>query len=179
MTGTEEFSRRVAISDVPGRGLDLHIEASPEERAALALRLGLLDLGHLSARLRLKPVGNGGLFRLSGSVTAKVVQACVVTLQPVAAQVEEEFAVTFGPEDDEDDPSVELDLSFDQDDPPDAIVDGGVDVGAAVTEHLALALDPFPRAAGAVFDPPPESPVPGEKPANPFAVLAGLRKNDG
>lgn len=56
-------------------------------------------------------------------------------------------------------------------DPPDLIVDGRIDLGALAAEFLALGLDPYPRKPGAAFEP-------GEEEAgrdSPFAALARLR----
>ena len=56
-------------------------------------------------------------------------------------------------------------------DPPDLIVDGRIDLGALAAEFLALWLDPYPRKPGAAFEP-------GEEEAgrdSPFAALARLR----
>jgi hypothetical protein len=53
---------------------------------------------------------------------------------------------------------------------PDPIVDGVIDLGQAVYEEFAVALDPYPRKPGAVFEPPPE-------PAgfsSPFGALAAF-----
>ena len=55
-------------------------------------------------------------------------------------------------------------------DGPEALVDGAVDLGALAIEFVILGLDPYPRKAGAVFQPPQDlKPEPG-----PFAALAGL-----
>jgi hypothetical protein len=47
-----------------------------------------------------------------------------------------------------------------------------VDLGALATEFLILGLDPYPRKAGAVFQPPARA-QPDE---SPFAALAKLKK---
>jgi uncharacterized metal-binding protein YceD (DUF177 family) len=176
-----EFSRRIPVGEVPARGADYQIEAGPEERAALARRFGLQDIARLSAKLRLQPIGGGPLLRLTGTLAAEVTQTCGVSLAPVPAWVEADLEMTFGPagEEEDDDEEEEIDLDFHGDDPPDPFVDGAVDLGEAVAEHLSLALDPFPRAPDAVYDPPETAAAPVEEKANPFAVLAGLRKNDG
>jgi uncharacterized metal-binding protein YceD (DUF177 family) len=172
-----EFSRLVAIDQLPARGHDLEIAASAAERAALARRFAILGIDRLDAKLRLKPIGRGPLVRLSGTVSAEVVQACVVSLEPVRQSVDEAFEMTFGPDVDNGG-EAEIDLDLDAEDPPDPIVDGEIDVGEAVAEQVALALDPFPRADGAVFTPPAEAAPEEAETANPFAALILRRKND-
>ena len=53
------------------------------------------------------------------------------------------------------------------DDEPDPIVDGKIDLGALAAEFFALGLDPYPRKPGVAFEPPAEP----EPEATPFAVL--------
>jgi len=172
-----EFSRPLRVDTLSARGGVVDITASESEREALSARFGILEIGALSARLRLTVIGRGPLVRVSGRLEAEVVQACVVTLTPVPARIAEDFELAFGPS--EDDECTEIDLAFESEDPPDPIIDGTIDIGEAVAEQLALALEPFPRADGAVFAPPAEAAPATEEKANPFAALAGLRKNDG
>jgi uncharacterized metal-binding protein YceD (DUF177 family) len=171
-----EFSRPVAVDRLSVRGTRLDIAAEPAERQALAKRLGVEEVRSLTAHVLLKPLGAGPLVRVSGSFTAEVVQTCVVTLVPVAAGVTDEFDLTFGPDEAVLADTAEIELSLEDQDPPDPIVDGLIDVGEAVVEHLSLALDPFPRAPGAVYEAPPELTDVPEKRPNPFAVLAPLRQ---
>lgn len=206
MTGQDpaapEFSRPVAADRVGRDGYDVTIEADPAERQALARRFGLVALDRLLARCRLRPVA-GGMIELKARFQATVVQDCVVSLEPFAAEIEEEFAQRYAL-----DPTVlrgvvedeEIDLAAD--DPPEAMQDGAVDLGEAVAQQLAIAIDPFPRAPGVGFEggeagedgaasPGPSTGLStgkstgvekvGEKPEtatrpNPFAVLSKLKK---
>lgn len=170
-----EFSRPYRVDQIPAAGLVVDLVATPQECADLAHRFDLRGISSLSAHVRLKAMGGGSLYRLDGELWADVVQTCVVSLEPVPAHVHETFVLTFSETQDEADSS-EIDLYMDEADPPDPLIDGTIDVGEAVAEHLALGLDPFPRHPDAVFtevDEPVEEP---EKP-NPFAVLVKLQKN--
>ena len=66
----------------------------------------------------------------------------------------------------------EVEVSID-DDAPDPIEDGRIDLGQYAIEQLALTLDPFPRKPGAEFVQPPE---PVE--ISPFAVLKAFKAPD-
>jgi uncharacterized metal-binding protein YceD (DUF177 family) len=172
-----EFSRPIRIDQLPSKLSRHRLEADPAERAALALRFDLVALDSLTAEIEINPPTRRGLVRLQGRLHAQVVQTCVVTLVPLAAVVEAPFSLTFGPapEDEED----EIDLIWDGEDPPDPIEDGKIDLGEVVAEHLALALDPFPRAPGATFEAPAgtdEAPAPK---ASPFSALAALQQKKG
>lgn len=177
-----EFSRMVRVDRIPASGMALDIEAKPAERVALADRFGIPSIDMLRAELTLRVLAGGAVVRVTGRIQAQVVQTCVVTLEPVPESVDERFTLSFGREVAEE-IGAEIELSLDEEDPPDPIVDGAIDVGEAVAEHLALALDPFPRKPGIVFEGGEEEAAgeaeePEEKP-NPFAVLAQLRKNKG
>lgn len=177
-----EFSRLVRVDRIPVSGMHLDLEAKPAERAALAERFGIQSIDELRASLTLRAMAGGSLIRVSGHLSAQVVQTCVVTLDPVPETVDEDFVLTFGGAE-PDEVGAEIELSLDEEDPPDPIVDGVIDVGEAVAEHLALALEPFPRKPGIAFDGGDEAAAPApaeeEKRPNPFAVLAQLRKNKG
>lgn len=174
-----EFSRIVRVDRIPASGMHLDIEAKPAERAALADRFAIQSIGVLRAELTLRVLAGGAVVRVSGHVEAEVVQTCVVTLEPVAQTVSEDFVLSFGTEQSDEQPMTEIELSLDEEDPPDPILDGTIDVGEAVAEHVALALDPFPRKPGITFESGDDREVEEEKRPNPFAVLAQLHKNKG
>ncbi|WP_368415459.1 DUF177 domain-containing protein [Falsiroseomonas sp.] len=168
MDSKPEFSRPTRLGLDPR---EVALDATAPECTALAERFGILGIGSLSARIKLEPE-TGGSIRARGLLVAEVEQACIVTLDPVRQQVRARIDLRLLGEGDtpgDDDP-----------DSPDEIETSGgfVDLGEAVAEQLALALDPYPRAEGAelpAFDP-PEEPEP-EQPAkpNPFAALGKLR----
>jgi uncharacterized metal-binding protein YceD (DUF177 family) len=150
------------------------LEASAEECAALAKRFGILAVCGLAATIRLKRLGGRDLFRLSGHIEAEVEQACVVTLEPVRQKVSEDFALTYSADREAETNEVVVDL--DAEDPPELVEDGTIDIGEAAAEHLALALDPFPRADSAVFEMESDNSEELEAPSSPFAALAKLKK---
>lgn len=157
--------------------VDIRDDAGPEARAALARALDIIDIASLKVEASITPVGREQ-WRVAGVVRAKVVQACVVTLDPVSEIVEEAFDRRFT----EDENAVGSDLDFDPvaDDPPE-LIETGVDVGLVASEALALGLNPYPRKAGVAFDGAQATP-PGAEPIRsadlkPFAGLAALKKS--
>jgi uncharacterized metal-binding protein YceD (DUF177 family) len=163
-----EFSRLVRLVPEPR---EVVLEPDTAERAALALRFGILGIGAFTARLRLQPE-TGGTIRARGRLEATVEQACVVTLEPVVQPVSVALDLRILPDG--------VEPSDDDPDSPDEIESAGgqVDLGEVVAEQLALALDPYPRAEGAVLPALDTAPQPEPAPArpNPFAKLANLRK---
>lgn len=156
--------------------VEVHDDASADARAALAAEMDLVDIPSLRVEAKITPVGREQ-WRIAGTVRARVVQSCVVTLNPVSAIVEEAFDRRFTENED----AVGSDIDFDPtaDDPPE-LVDTSVDVGIVAAEALALGLDPYPRAAGVTFDgaqATPEGVAPiRDADLKPFAGLAALKK---
>src|SRR3546814_9495575 len=66
-------------------------------------------------------------------------------------------------------------LDPDAADPPDLLEDDRIDAGEVVAEELALALDPYPRNAGADLTPEYHPKPEQAAKVSPFAVLAGLK----
>lgn len=173
-----EFSRPVLVDQVSSRGMEMTVEADAAECAALAARFNLRAVERLSARVKLKAAAGGTLFRVHGELSAQVVQTCVVTLEPLPVTIDAAFDLTYGGDEPEDGGG-ELELSFDDADPPEPLVGGSIDIGEAVAEHLALELEPFPRKAGAEFNEPADRPVVDDEKPHPFAVLARLQQKKG
>lgn len=175
---TETFSRPIDIDGVPAEGLDETLEADEEERAALADRFGVPAVHALSARLRVENWQSGGLI-VSGRLAADVEQTCVVTLDPVTLHYDEPVERYYLPAGVVADQPAEPVVDIEGDDEPDVIAEGRIDLGALVTETLALALDPYPRKEGmSVRTLYPElerdNAMESEK-ENPFAVLERLK----
>ncbi len=139
-----ELSRRLALGLVGPEGREEVIEATRAECAALAARLGIPAVRALAARLHLT-AGPDGSVVAEGRLSAAVTQDCVVTLDPVEQEVAEAIAFRVLP------PGREpADGPEEMDEIP-AGPDGSVDLGEAVAEQLALALDPYPRAPDAAL----------------------------
>jgi hypothetical protein len=164
------------LADIPPSGLRVARVAEPAEREALARALDLLACTRLEADYTLTPTGEGR-YRLRGSVRCDIVQACGVTLEPVASSIAEDLDVPFWPVEEVPAPrSGTLDL--DGEDDPEPIAAGRIAVGRVIYECLAAALNPFPRKPDASLEH-SASPGAGETGAGtggPFAALAGLRK---
>lgn len=169
-----EFSRAIALSDIGAGAVEREIVASDEERAALAKRFGLIDLGLLSATTSL--YRDGDVFLATGRLNAVVTQSCVATGDPVPTQIDEALTVRFTADPDHA-PDAEIELGSDECDT--MFHDGRViDLGEAVAQSLALALDPFPRSAHAeaiLKAAGVQTEEEAESQASPFAALAALK----
>jgi len=170
---TDRFARQLRLDQVrDGERLDL--VADEAERRAIAKRLDLASLDRLDAHVCLERAGD--VVRAKGRLVAALDQSCVVTGEPVAAHIDEAFALTFVPEPPVARPDEEVELG--QGDLDVVFHDGAsIDLGGALADTLALSLDPYPRSAGADAAL-KEAGVLSEEQASPFAVLAKLRKDE-
>ncbi|MBK8630891.1 MAG: DUF177 domain-containing protein [Sphingomonadales bacterium] len=164
-----EFSRLLRHDRTSEKPQPLHLKANAQERAALVQRFGLLALGRLEADLRCWRDGQD--LRMEGEVRASLSQACVVSGQPVPAQLKEPVAVRFSRHPDKEGDEIELDAEDCDTLPYDGL---SADAGEAVAQTLALALNPFPRAPDAETTL-KQAGVIGEDEAGAFGALAGLR----
>ncbi len=172
---TAELAWDYPTSDIPEAGLAATRAALPEELAEVSGALGLVSCPRLVASYEILPAGEGR-YTLAGTVRAAVVQACVVTLDPVSDTIEQDFETAFWPAEDIAPPRGGV-LDLDEEAEPEPIVAGQISVGRIVFECLAESLNPYPRKPGATLDwrasAPRESA--GAKPEGPFAVLANIK----
>jgi uncharacterized metal-binding protein YceD (DUF177 family) len=176
-----ELERMVDLDRAGGEAA-LDIVASEGERAALAKRFGFLGLPAFSARVTVdrRP---GGQVVVEGRLKGRVVQSCILTLDPVAQDLDDTFRVVFkqGLAEERDPESGEAIVSA-QADAPEPLVGNMLDVGEIIAEQLSLAADPYPRKPGVKLEDVLPKPRGGGRPAgrneqrrHPFAGLAALR----
>ncbi|VAW12647.1 hypothetical protein MNBD_ALPHA09-2224 [hydrothermal vent metagenome] len=169
------FFRPVDVSQVR-KAHRLRLEADENERQAIAAHLGLESVQSLKAEIDFRPWRRHGL-RVHGELTATVGQICAVTAEPMQTKITETFDERLYPEDREKDPRrIEAVIDVEATDDYETFAGDAVDLGALVVEFLTLAVDLYPKRAGAVL------PGGGQEPENravdrpatvsPFAGLA-------
>lgn len=169
MSGGAEFSRMIDLRRIGGA--PLHLVASEDERAALARRFGLESIARLEATVTL--LAEGDVVNAKGRLDAAWVQACAISGEDLPQRASEAVALRFVPEQDIAASEEEIELSAAD---CDEIGYRGhtFDLGEALAQTMALAIDPFAvgpdadrarQAAGIV----------SEGASGPFAALAGLK----
>lgn len=157
-----EFSRLIDPRAADGRAVDL--VASPAERAALARRFALIAIEALAARLVLTRAGEAVL--AAGRLEGRVIQPCAISGEPfevaIAAPLVLRFVPAGAPAPAED--------ALTGEEVDDIAYDGAeFDLGEAVAQSLALAIDPYaagPNAEAA------RARLSDEGAVGPFAALA-------
>ena len=167
-----EFSRPVNIRRLDAKAHEL--VATADECAALAARFGLVAVRSLSAELALEPDGAAVLAK--GWMRAAIVQSCAISGDDLPVDLDESLALTFVPARDDYRPDEEIELAAEE---LDEIEFEGerIDLGEAVAQTLALAIDPFacgPEANRVRAEQGLDEPAA----TGPFAGLAALKEND-
>jgi uncharacterized metal-binding protein YceD (DUF177 family) len=167
-----EFARPFRLDTIGTTQRSTAIEADTDERAALAMRFGLVSLDALSAKATLAVEDGAVIAR--GTFVASLVQSCIASAEDVPATLSEAFSIRFVS-------SLAHDVSPDEiellETDCDSVEHDGqvIDLGEAVAQSMGLSLTPFPRSpeaarilrdAGVVSEDDVET--------GPFAGLKGL-----
>jgi uncharacterized metal-binding protein YceD (DUF177 family) len=180
MKASPEFSRLIAVEGIiPDKIRTEQIAPTADECAALCKRFDLRALENVKATLKIRRVTGGAAVKVDGEFSADVVQACVVSLRDVHNRIEGRFETFFA------EPSIakdEADVLLegdeigleDDEDAPEMIRNGMIDLGEVVAQYLYLEIDPYPRAPGVSLAAQMAKAGDTGKKANPFDVLQGL-----
>ncbi len=183
-----EFTRSVAIAGL-GQGKTLTLSPTEKERAGLITRFDLESLSLFEATVTVRPsLGDArrkDWVQATGKLKAEYTQRCVITLQPVPQKLELDLNLTFAPIDAvaEDQIGSEIVIDPYEADDPDPIENGKIDLGEAIAQQFAVALDPYPKAPGAEISPQyqgdmeenPQDLKGNRQESGPFANLARLK----
>lgn len=179
-----EWSYILEADDVEAKPIKITISPDEQQKAQLVNRLNILAIDSLSADLELRREQGNMVVHISGHIKAALKQACVVTLEPVETYVDEAFEAWFA----DVDQAISLSKAkhdrmtktggaevpiLDEKDDPEPIIDGKIDLGELVTQHMSLAINPYPHAEGVHYEYGDDEPkkVPEEFKTNPFAAL--------
>src|ERR1700745_3561155 len=86
---TDPWRAFVNVAQIPERGLHRDIEADDTRRAAMAEIAGLREISSARASFDLS-LRSGGRVHVAGHLTARIGQTCVVTLDPIENDIDEE-----------------------------------------------------------------------------------------
>ena len=163
-----EFSRPIDLRQIGN--LPVTLEATAEERAALARRFALVRIDRFEAEVALEP--DGKAVNARGRLSAANVQSCAISGEDLPVTIDQPLALRFVPEA----PMTEEEIELAEGELDEIPFDGHVfDLGEAVAQDLALAIDPYAVGPGAERAR-KEAGLLDEAAAGPFAALAALKK---
>lgn len=144
----------VHVARLPQTGLPVTIEASEDQRQALAEMHELASVEIYKAELLVTAWKRNGV-KIEGRVVADITQNCVVTLEPIKTHIDEAVEGVFLPQGSKlarFEQQGEMVLDADGPDSPELFSGDTIDAGALAEEFFGLAIDPYPRKQGAVLD---------------------------
>ena len=143
---------KICFSDLnPKKVHDFDFRPTPEIIQKLVTELELLGLSKVRFHGQLRAVGRKG-WELTAHFGARVIQPCVVSLDPVSTRIDVTVERKFVPLSDLtfDNNGKDEEIEMDQDDSIEPL-EAGVDFLTILTESLALELPAYPRSEGAVL----------------------------
>ena len=170
-----EFSKKMQVETLSEAAKRVRLEANDAERTALAARFQLVSVESLVGDLIVERIKGSELIRVRGRMSAEIVQSCVISGEAVPASIEESVDERFGPAGETD---TEIEVTLEEEDPPEPIENGEIDLGEIVAQYLGVAIDPYPRAPGAEIPQQYQAEEDDmiETRKNPFEVLSSLKR---
>ena len=163
-----EFSRPVDERHIDPKPVS--VEATAEERETLARRFGIVAIQQLQATVWLERAGEA--VAAHGRLSASIVQSCAVSGEDLPVRIDEPIALRFVPAH----PVHAEEIEIGADELDEIEFEGHTfDLGEAVAQSLALAIDPYatgPEAERVRK----EAGLSDEAASGPFAALAALKK---
>ena len=168
------FSYPLKLEDMSTAVRRYELKASPQELEFVAGIMKVPSVKSFTAEIYVRLHKKEHLADVWGSVDADVEQTSVISLENFIHPYHADFTLKF----DTKMTAAELrELEFDiEDDVPDILDNGQIDLAAVAMEQLALVLDDFPRREGEVFSFRSEFDEETAPRANPFTVLKNLKK---
>ncbi len=160
-----ELTRMIDLREIGNAPVT--VTATVAECAALARRFALVAVERLEAVITLVP--DGSAIDATGTLTAQIVQSCAVSGDDLPVKIAEPITIRFVPARTASTPDEEIELSEAELDEIE-YAGNAFDLGEAVAQSLALAIDPFlegPNADAVRRD----VGLLGASPSNPFAAL--------
>ncbi|MBX7514442.1 DUF177 domain-containing protein [Qipengyuania sp. GH38] len=141
-----ELSRSIKPRALPAGTIT--IEADAAERAALASRFGITAIHSLAAEVEFGE--KDGAVLAEGKLAATLEQPCAVTREDFTYEVSDSFSLRFVPEGRMGEYEEDAEFELTEDDLDEIEYEGdSFDLGEAIAQELALAIDPYREGPGA------------------------------
>lgn len=159
----QEWSHFFDVDDLDDGKTKVSIQADEEECQDVARRVGVVSIESLSADLVLEREQGGRTIHVKGQFTANVTQECVISLDEFQSEIsdavegwfaDKDSTVSFAAAKREKEAATsrgEVEM-VDESEDPESIIDGVIDLGELVTQHLSLAIPPHPHKEGVKYE---------------------------
>ncbi len=165
----------ISVRSLPAKGIRVHLCANKKECIHLAQNHDLIEVKSCEGNFHIFPWKKRGV-RVKGLLQARILQLCVVTLEPLENILCENIEVVFVPEDSNlmkpkiSEDTGELFLDVEGLDTPEVFYDDKIDIGAIMEEFFELSINHYPRKERIKMDM-VENLEEAEQKFSPFSVL--------
>ncbi|WP_317993322.1 YceD family protein [Bartonella gliris] len=169
----------ISVRSLPLKGIRVHICADQRECAHLAKNHDLVEVKSCEGEFHILPWKKRGV-RVKGFLRARIIQLCVITLEPLENNLYENIEVVFVPEDSNlmkpkiSEDTGELFLDAEGPDIPEVFYGDKIDIGAVMEEFFELSINRYPRKEGINMSM-VENLEEAEQKLSPFSVLKSLK----
>ncbi len=170
----KNFSYPIKIEDLKQSDYKYELKADAEELEDITQVLQVEKVHEFEAEIFLKLTNRTNNLRVWGRVNAKIELKSVITLNNFIKDYEVPFELNFDTRATYNDIK-ELECNI-EDEVPDIIENGCINLADIAIEQVALNLEDYPRAEGEIFDGSLYCDIEEPKKENPFAVLKKLKK---
>lgn len=151
-----EWHYPLEADSVSEKPLQLEISPSVDQCAALARRLDVFKIHSLTAKMSVKRNSGNMVIYVFGEIFSKIEQKCIVSLAPVIEEIREPFEAWYA--------DTAQTVSFtkakrerlsekekgeqpilEENEDPEPILDGKIDLGELVVQYFSLSINPYPR----------------------------------
>ena len=160
----QEWSHFFDIEDLEEGKTKLSIEADADELKDIARRLDVPAIKSAKADLIIEKEQAGRTFHVGGQFTAEVTLKCVVSLEEFDQTFTDEingwfadkertvsFAAAKREKEAANSAQNEIEI-VDESEDPEPIIEGVIDLGELVTQHISLAIPPYPHKEGVKYE---------------------------
>lgn len=162
------FTHVIELADLPREGRSFSFTALEDVFGELIRRLGVVGIHQLAYSLHALPTPDG--VKISGQVSASLLRTCVITGETMDEQIEEDLRLTFVHKSGK---AVDDELTLDED-WPEFLESAQLDLAEVAVQQLLIAMNPYPRKRGAIYEPAPTPPLS----TSPFSALGQIKSDE-
>lgn len=157
---SQEWSEFIESSDIESKPLKVDLSMPEKNKKLVCKRLGIAGIDSVEATIKLTRSSVTKVIHAGGSLKAEIRQNCVITAEELERSIKEDFEGWFA------DPSEAVSFEkarrerlnqkekeelpvMEEAEDPEPVIEGKIDLGELVVQHLALAIEPYPRKPGA------------------------------
>ncbi|UTO29127.1 DUF177 domain-containing protein [Bartonella harrusi] len=143
----------ISVRSLPAKGIKVSICTNQQECAHLAKNHDLVEVKSCEGKFHIFPWKKRGI-RIKGLLRARIIQLCVITLEPLENILRENIEVVLLPENSNlikpkiPEDTQELFLDAEGMDPPEVFYGDKIDIGTIMEEFFELSINRYPRKEG-------------------------------